>query len=283
MKIFGKRKKTNPVRIGVFCFFAIYSLLMILLLFWAIIASLGEHVELLTSNRLFPSKLHFENYANAFVLLGVGKLSYFGMLWNSIWLSVGKSTISIAVTACAGYALAHYRFVGRNFMCALIVVIAMIPSYGTEAANMVLMHDLGLYDSPALLLTCVQAHGSGTLVIMTLFQSMSSAYDEAARIDGANKMRIFLGIYMSMALPTLFALWISNFIGNWNDPLTTIYYLPSYNNIPAGLYVYETVSKHNMDTPLYYAGVLMCAIPPIILFSVFSDKLMTSVTIGGIK
>ena len=63
-----QRIKTNPARIGVFIFFVLYSLIMLFMLLWAVLASFNEHNELLINNSFFPKVFHPENYFNAYII-----------------------------------------------------------------------------------------------------------------------------------------------------------------------------------------------------------------------
>ena len=275
--------RTNPVKVVVFVLFSVEALSLVAALIWGLIASLDTHIDLIVSPLELPKKLHFENYIEAFKILEVTGTPYITMVWNTIWLTSGKTFISMATTIMTAYALGKYHFTGRNVVFTVMIVSMMIPLYGSGAASMIMYHRLGMYDSPLFLLTSASGVGNLTLIIMTFFQTTSAAYGESAMIDGASKLRIFLQIYVPLVLPSLATVTILAFIGGWNDYATSLYYLPSYKTIATGLFIYESTAKFNMNKPVYLAGVMICALPPIILFMIFSDKLMTNVTIGGIK
>ena len=253
------------------------------MLLWAVLASFNEHNEMLINNAFFPSVFHPENYAKAFDVLEAGGVSYISMVWNSIWFVSSRIIISMATITGAAYALGRYKFSGRNIVMIVLIVCMMIPVYGTGSATLIMYHKLGFYDSPLFILSSTGIIGPTVLVVMTFFQSMSNTYEEAAKIDGANKAQIFLKVYVPMVMPAVSAIAINAFIHGWNDYMTTLYYMPHYPTLSTGLYIYESTSKYNMDKPVFFAGVIMCAIPPLILFTIFSDKIMKNVSIGGIK
>lgn len=275
--------RTNPVKVIVFILFSIEGLSLLAALFWGLIASLDNHIDLIISPMTFPKELHFENYIEAFKILEVSGTSYITMVWNTIWLTFGKTFISMACVVVTAYALGKYKFTGRNVIFATMIISMMIPLYGSGASTLIMYHKLGMYDSPLFLLASASGVGNLTLIVMTFFQTTSAAYGESAMIDGASKLRIFLEIYVPLVLPSLATVTILSFIGGWNDYATSLYYLPSYKTIATGLFVYQSTAKFNMNKPVYLAGVMICAIPPIILFMIFSDRLMTNVTIGGVK
>lgn len=279
-------KVKNNFKLGrcvTFIIFSIYSFIMLYALVWAVISSLKSHIEFMIKPNDLPEKWLFENYAEAFKLLKVSGNSLFVMLFNTVWYVTGASFISTAVSSMTAYVLARYTFKGRNIMMAVQFGILMIPIYGSTSAGYKLIMDLGIYDSPLYLVKSASAQGQIFFIMMTFFSTLPKAYEEAAIIDGAGHLTVFLRIMIPMAMGPLLSIFILCFIGGWNDYYTAMVYLPSYPTISSGLYIYEKVSQFNMNKPVYFAGIIMCAIPPMILFAIFRDKVMTNVTMGGIK
>ena len=276
-------QKTNPARILVFTIFALWCLSFLLGFGWLLIASLKDFMDLKDNPIGLPTVWHWENYVKAFEVLGSYDIPFFVMLFNSLWFTFGSVFINIAVVVMAAYALGNFKFFGRNFIVAFIVIVMMIPIYGTGSAALKMYMRLRIYNNPAFLIINASALSGTTLIIMTFFQTLSPAYEEAARMDGAGMVTVFLKIHLPMVVPSVSALVLMGLIGSWNNAETSIYYLPDYPTIAAGLYQFENFGDVRFNKPALYAGYIMCAIPPIVLFSVFRDKVMTSVTIGGIK
>lgn len=276
-------KKINPVKIVVFILFALYGTTIVYSLFWAATASLNEHKDLILNGLALPKKLHIDNYLEAFNVLKTSNASFLSMLWNSIWMTVGNSVISLAVMTMTAYVLGRYDFVGKKVITAVMMAALLIPVYGNGSALLRMYMRLGMYDSPLILLKSASGLGMMTFVIKTFFQNIPMAYEESARIDGASRLRIFLQIHVPLVRSSLLSIFIMQFIGGWNDYALSIYYMPSYPTISSGLYIYETLSKFAMNKPIFFAGVVMCAIPPMVLFAIFSDKLVTNISVGGLK
>ena len=276
-------RRTDPLRILVFVLFTLYASTLVYALFWAVAASLNEHVSLILNGLALPEKLHFENYIEAFRVLETSNASFFLMLWNSIWLTVANSIISLAAMVVTGYVLGKYSFAGKKCVSMVLLMACIIPVHGTGASTLRMYMRLGMYDSPLIVLKSASAVGMMTMVVKTFFQNIPMAYEESARIDGASRMRIFLQVHLPLVKSSLFAIFILQFIGGWNDYSLSIYYMPSYPTISSGLYIYEVLSKFAMNKPIFFAGVVLCAIPPMILYIIFNDKLLTNVSIGGIK
>ena len=276
-------QQTNPARIAVGILFFLWCGSFIFAYAWAIMSSFNDHVSMMINPMQFPEKLHFKNYLEAFKILEAGGTNFIEMIWNTMWMTFGRTFISMATVIMTAYAFGNFKVKGRNGLVAGMIICMMIPVYGSGSATLILYHKLNMYDTPLILLASASGMGSLTLICMTFFQTLSPAYQEAARMDGAGYWTVFLAIHLPMVLPSLSSVFLLSLIGGWNDAMTSICYMPSYPTIAAGLYRYEVTAKFNMNKPVYFAGVIMCAIPPVVLFSIFRDKLMTNVTIGGIK
>ena len=106
---------------------------------------------------------------------------------------------------------------------------------------------------------------------------------EAAKIDGANFYQIYFKIMRKQASPLALTLGLLLFINKWNDYMSPLLYLPEMPTLATGLYRYQTIVERNGNYPVLFAGLFMCLLPILIIFSIFSDKMMNSINIGGLK
>ena len=83
--------------------------------------------------------------------------------------------------------------------------------------------------------------------------------------------------------PMVLTLGIMMFISKWNDYMSPLLYLPKMPTLSTGLYRYQTIVEKSGDYPVLFAGLFMCLLPILLLFLVFSDKLMANINIGGLK
>ena len=276
-------KRTSLSRILVFVLFLLWCGSFVFGLGWAFLASLNTHPDLMRKPFSVPTSFHFENYLQAFDILQTGGTSLVDMFFNSIWFTVGVTAVSMAVVTMAGYSLGNFKYKGRNFILVAIVVISMIPIYGAGSSTLIMYKKLGMYDSPLFILSSASMLNGNTLIIMTFFQTLSPAYEEAAKIDGAGYFDVFFKIHLPMVLPAISSIALLTLIAGWNNVDAPLYYLPHYPTLATGIYKYQNFSKYSMNLPVFFAGLIMCAIPPLIIFTAFREKIMTSVTIGGIK
>lgn len=277
-----KLKKITVTRSVVFLLFTVYSVFLLYMLIWTLISSLNVHNDFIVNSLKLPKTWHPKNYIRAFDILTANDNSYIQMIYNSLWLTFGRVIISTAAQIMMGYAMSK-PFTGRKNFIKVFIILLMIPVYGSASAGLRMIHNMGMYDSPLIILKSFSAFGQMTLIIMTYFIGLSPSYGEAAEMDGAGQWTCFVKVYLPMAMPMVSSIFVLGMLSGWNDYTTPIYYLPSYPTVASGLYVYEKVARFNMNRPVYFAGVIMCAIPPIIIFAIFRDKIMSSFTFGGLK
>ncbi len=283
-RIRSRFKRTNAVRIVMFILFGLYAASMIYALLWAIMNSLKGPVEYMFDKNGLPSEFLFSNYIEAFELLQANDTNLFIMLFNSVWMTLGRSLVSLACVTCAAYLFSKYKFVGRKIIYGVLIATMMLPLYGTGAAQMRLVHQMGLYDSPLYpLVISASMQGSLLLIMRSFFDGISWEYAEAAKIDGAGHYRIMFSVMFPIAIPCISSIFILMLITGWNDYTMPLYYLPSFPTITTGLYLYEETSKFNINYPVYFAGIIMTCIPTLLIYIFAQDKIMNSVSMGGLK
>lgn len=269
----------------VFIIFVIQALSLFLPVFWMLISSLKGRWEYDHGNPFaFPEKWEFDNYVQAFSMLSAGDTSFWGMIWNSIWYTVIVTGLGAFVPSVTGYVMSKYRFPGRHLIFTVAITCMVIPIVGNTASFMKLVAALGINDTPLFaVITSLGGFGGSFLVYYGFFNSVSWSYAEAAEIDGAGDFLVFFKIMLPQAMPILLTYSITGAITNWNEYNTMILYLPSYPTLASGLFEYQSNAVRGADYPVYYAGLLISMIPTITLFALFSNRVMTSISLGGLK
>lgn len=286
--ILEKRSKGQKILFGiVFAILILYSLTMVIPFVWVFISTFKDQYIFadVTANALaLPEKWLWQNWLKVPTYLVVEGQTYPIMLFNSLWLTLGRTTSYILVKVMAGYCVAKYpcKFTKGYYAVALFQM--MLPLMGGSAATYKFYWGSGLADSPLFLLAATGGMGFDFVMMTGFFKSLSNAYSDAAMIDGAGHHRIFWTICLPLVMGPISALYIMALIGFWNDYMTSLMYMPSYQTIASGLFVYKKVAAQKfMNMPVYYAGVIISILPALIIFIFFQDKIMTSITVGGLK
>lgn len=274
----------NIVFAVVFILFLLYSVGMLYPFLYALIIALKENGRAYMQDPVhltFP--LYFSNFIKAFSSLKLEETGYFGMIFNSLWYSMGSTFFTISASTCVAYVVAKYKFRGKGIIYGIAIVTLMIPIYGSMPAQYRLYSALHLIDSPLLLITTFSGFGTYFIYIHSFFKGISWSYAEAAFIDGASNFRVFISIMVPMLLPAISAVFVMNFVGVWNDYSGPILWLPNMPTLASGLYTYEFNMRYTANQPVYFAGVLISIIPVLALFILFQNTIMTNVYTGGLK
>jgi ABC-type glycerol-3-phosphate transport system permease component len=232
----------------------------------------------------WPKKLHFENYKIAFDVLEYSRTTFFGMILNSLWFSIGGAFLNVFMHCCTGYVFARYEFKGKKFMLSVAIFTMIIPIVGSLPANYKLIcGTLRINNSPLYLVTMLGGLGSNLMIMMAFFKSLDKSYAEAAFIDGASDWQVFISIMIPMAKGPILAIGIMAVISGWNNYTTPILYLDKMPTLASGLYYFNQAIQYVDNKPAYFAGVIMSMIPALILFTISSDRIMGNVVMGGLK
>ncbi len=279
---FGSDKIVFPI---VFTIFLLHSLTLLIPVIWMLVSSFKGSLEYSGGDPFaLPKEWEFENFAEAFKVLNVGDTTFFGMIFNSLWYTGIVTVLGAFMPAVTGYVLSKYDFPGKNVIFTVAITAMVIPIVGNTASYMRLIDFIGIYDEPIYtVITSLGGFGGTFLVYYGFFKSVSWSYGEAAEIDGANDYIIFGKIMMPQALPIFLTYLIIGAIANWNEYNTMILYLPSYHTLASGLFEYQSNAIRMADYPVYYAGLLISMVPTLLLFSIFSNRIMTSISMGGLK
>ena len=276
--------RTNPVRIVVFGIFCVYALIIAVPYLWAIVCSLKTRYEY-NESPIFdlPKNPMFINYVSAWTELAAEDTSVLKMLLNSIWYAVGRSVLGIMFSAMAAYVVARYDFPGRKFVYGFALVTMMLPVMGTMASGLKFAHAIGTYDSPLYVVLNATTLSGGFIILYSTFKTLSWGYAEAAFIDGAGHFRTYFTIMLPQIISPLCALILSEFIVMWTDADTPLIFFPHMPTLAYGLYLYQDVVKKTLQYPIFYAGLITCMVPTLVLYAVFQKSLMDIQMGGGLK
>ena len=290
------RSKGEKILFGiVFCLFALYAISLILPFVFLIINSLKSGMEYIThmteGNMVkLPAVWHFENYIKAFsdmsVINSLGKEIHLPMMFfNSLWYCTLSTFSGVFASSLTAYVLSKYKFFGRGFFYGIAIFSMTIPIIGTTAAMYKLVYALHIYNTPVLpLLLNFAGFGFNFLILYGFFSNLSWSYAEAVFIDGGGHATAFFRVMLPQAMPCLLTLFIMAFITNWNDYTTLLLYLPDYPTLASGVYgIQLTLQRDGLKYPEYFAGLIIAIVPVLVLFSVFSDTIMSNLTVGGLK
>lgn len=294
--ILTKRTKGEKILYGiVFGVFTIYSIILLYPLLYLLINSFQDPYTYLM-NRVdgghsafeLPSEWKFGNYLDAFKLSfadSLGKPIYMSqMFFNSLWYCTFAVGGQVLMSCFTGYIMSKYEFKGRGVIYALAIFSMTIPVVGTTGALFKLANELNIYNSPLFLISVsLGGWGFNFMVMYGFFQNVSWSYAEAVFLDGGGHFSAFFKVMLPQAKMSIVTLVIVSFIQSWNNYLTPLLYLPDFPTIASGMYKLKLTATRDSNMPFYYAGLMVSAIPVVVLYGCFSDVIMKNFSVGGLK
>lgn len=281
-----RSRAERVIFILVFILFLLYAFSLIYPFVWVFINSMKRSLEYSAGDVFaLPEKWLFSNYLRAFEMLTLDDgTTFYGMIFNSIWYSVLSSFLSVFTCTVTGYCLSKYDFRAKGIIYAVAIFCMTIPIVGSMASYYKLIGELNLYDTPLyVVVTHLGGWGFNFLVMYGFFKNVSWFYAEAAFIDGGGHFMVFFRIMIPLAIGPIITLFVVAFIGNWNDYMTMILYIPSFPTLASGLYTFQANAIREVNYPVYFAGLLISIIPALVLFAFCSDIMMSNMNVGGIK
>jgi len=231
----------------------------------------------------FTTNPTWENYLTAFSRISVGssETSIFQMYFNSITLAVGETFVSMAMTCCAAYVLAKYKFKGCKLIYTIVLIASFIPMVGTLPAIYQLMENTKLIGTYiGMILLNASAFGGAFLYIHSYFKVVPWSFAESAMMDGASDFRIFVQIMIPLAKNGIMTFTILRFLGFWND-----YWYPQlfYSNNPTIAVGIAGINNNSNAFPVICSAMVMAILPVLIFYAVFQKRLMSNTIDGGLK
>lgn len=285
----AKRGKTSPFFVVLFVLLAIYSLILIGLLVWAMISAFKTPRDFQTNPVGLPEKI-VNNFGEAIKLykIQVGGVKgqprydmFPQMLYNSILYTVGCTLFNTVVTCLTAYCCARYKYRLSKIVYAVVLITMTIPIVGSLPSQIQVAQTLRIYNTVwGMWLQSATFLGLYFLVFYETFAALPNSFFEAARIDGAGDFSLIFRIALPLAKNVFFTIFLLNFITYWNDYQTPLLFLKSMPVLSYGLYL---ITQSNAYVPMIMAAATVVLAPVVLIFIFANKKLMGNLTVGGVK
>lgn len=202
---------------------------------------------------------------------------------NSLLAASLHAVLVLVAASLAAYALARMEFAGRRALFAIIVGTLFVPPFALLIPNYLIADRLGWLDTLTALVVPGAASAFGVFFLRQFFLSLPIELEEAAELDGANRLQIFTRVVLPLSKPALATLAVLSFLTNWNDFLWPIYVLfsPERLTLPPGLNSLQ--SAYVTDYPTIMAGAVLASIPVLVLFLIAQRYVIEGVSRTGLK
>ena len=222
--------------------------------------------------------LAFENYTDIF-----GKFDFGRFLWNSVFITVVATLITLLFNAMAAFALSKYRFGGEKWVFLLIISTLMIPPTIILVPNFLVVSELGLLNSPWGVIWPAVATPTGVFLLRQYMLTIPDELIEAARMDHASEWRIFWRIILPLSAPALAVLAIFSVMWRWNDFLWPLIVLSRTENFTLQLAL--NAFQGELTTQWHYllAMTVLTLVPVTLVFAFLQRYIATGIASAGVK
>jgi multiple sugar transport system permease protein len=262
------------------------GLILIVLLFpfyWMALTSIKPDEQLIDMNTYNPFWVVHPTFKHISKLLF--ETQYPRWLWNTMYVAIGATTLSIIASVLAAYAIVRLRFKGADTVGVLIFFAYLVPPSILFIPLASVIQAYGLFDSPLSLILVYPTLliPFSTWLLMGYFKTIPFELEECALIDGASRWQILTRIIVPLAVPGLISAFIFSFTLCWNEFIYALTFLQSTPNktVPVAI-VNEFVDGDIYKWGSLMAGALVGSLPLVILYAFFVEHYVSAMT-GAVK
>ena len=245
-----------------------------------ILSSFKTNAEILSNGISLPTHFSLDGYAAALDMAPI--FTFFG---NSVLVTCMATVCNVLIFAMAGYVFARCRFVGNKLLYLILSLSLVIPMTALLQPVYSVVNQLGLYDTKTglILVNTALNMPMSLLILRGAFQSIPRAIEEAAYIDGAGFLRTFFQIMLPCAKGGLSSAAVLCFLNTWNEFTFSLILTSSVDARTLPLSLSYFTSQFSFNYTALFAAVTIAVIPSIIVFAIFQEQVVSSLTAGSVK
>ena len=275
-----RRQGINVGTIALYATLILLALFFVLPLLWMVSTALKFESQVFQDQGFIPREPTLANFQR--ILTAGGQTPVFRWLLNSFIVSTVGTVLTVLLTSLSAYAFARIDFRGKGLLFGLLITTLLLPGVMFLVPQYNLIQFLGLYNTyPALILPGL-AGVFGVFFMRQFFLSIPVEMEEAAYVDGANRLRTFWSVVLPLAGPALATLAVISFLAFWNDYLWPLIVCRGEGcTLPPGLRNFQ--GQYTAAFGLLMAGATLAAVPVLILYVAAQRFIVQSVTSAGVK
>jgi alpha-glucoside transport system permease protein len=225
-----------------------------------------------------PGKLTWDNYDAIF-----DNDQLIDSLWTTLVIAIGGTVLPIIVAALAAYAFAWLEFPGRDWLFILVIALLVVPIQMALIPIFSLYRTLGIFDTVPSLILFHTAFGLpfAIFLLRNFFIGIPKDLMEAARIDGASEIRIFLRVILPLGLPAIASLAIFQFLWTWNDLLVALTF--GRETQPITVAIFSQLRQFGANIELIAPATFVSLVIPLAVFFAFQRYFVQGLLAGSVK
>jgi len=258
--------------------------MLVLILFplvWILLTSLKDKTEIyIFPVRYWPSQPTFKNYEELF------SISNFGVYFmNSLTVSLVGAAGAMICSIMSAYILARFQFKGKKSLMFAFLFTQMVPMFIILAPLYTFMSRLNLINHPGSLMLSYMVMNIpySTVTLRGFFQRIPGSLEEAAQIDGCNRIQSLLRVVIPVMSSGIAATFMFIFVQCWNEVFLAIMFIDveKYKTIPVALNSF--IMKYDINWGALSAGIVVSILPTIFMFTFVQKYIATGLTAGAVK
>lgn len=202
---------------------------------------------------------------------------------NSTLVALAVTAFQISTSALAGYALARLKFRGRQAVLLVVLATLVIPFQILVIPVFLVLKWGHLINTYWALILPTAVNGFGIFLMRQFFQTIPIALEEAAALDGANRLQILWRVVLPLARPAMVTLFLFAFIGEWNDLFKPLVFTTRPELRTVQLALAEFQEQFTNSWSLMMAAVVIATVPVVLLFLVSQRQFIRGIAATGIK
>ena len=223
-------------------------------------------------------KWAWNNYTDLF-----GKFSFGTYLWNSVFITVVATALTLLFNSMAAFALSKYRFKGQKFVFLLIIATLMIPPTIILVPVFLVINQVGLLNSLWGVILPAVATPTGVFLLRQYMLTIPDELLEAARMDHASEWRIYWRIVLPLSAPALAVLAIFSVMWRWNDFLLPLIVLSQNEFFTLQLALNSFQGELNTQWHYLLAMTVITLLPVTLVFAFLQRYITTGIAGAGVK
>ncbi|PRY00954.1 carbohydrate ABC transporter permease [Allonocardiopsis opalescens] len=234
---------------------------------------------------VIPDAFDFSAYPTA---LGAEEDGGFGLgrfMRNSLWVALGTTALAIAFSVLGAYAAVRLRFFGRETVNGMFLGVYLLPGIVLAVPLFVLMSRIGLTGSlfGLVLIYLAQTVPVALYMLRNYFIAVPASVEEAAMIDGCNRMQLIVRVVLPMAMPGIVATGLYVFMIAWNEYLFALLFLVQDRERWTVALGIAQLTEFSVPATVLMAGSIAITVPIVAGFFLAQRMLISGLTVGAEK
>jgi len=279
MTILLRRARSLGIKAILYGLLTPIAIFMMLPFIWMLSTSFKPQEEIFVSPPILIShKMSLDGYR---YIIDLGVLR---SLWNTFFVALSFTIVSLFFCALGGYGFAKYRFPGRNSLFAFLLATMVIPFAVTMVPLYVIVQKVGWMNTFLPLIVPGAANAFGIFFMRQYISTISDELLDAARIDGCSEFGIFWRCILPICVPGLTSLGLIFFMGAWNNYLGPLIYLKSPEKFTLPLFMMQMQGPPGFSAYREWMGVAVVSVLPLlIIFLIFQRRFAEGITAGALR